>query len=68
MPISIGQISVKVQKHCTICNCSFKRVLVANIYQNTPDEIEGAKQELINRAGKSYTCRICKSIINGRTR
>ena len=60
--IAIGQLKSKVTKHCTICGCSTRRRLTANVYENTPTEIERAKQEIKEKAAKEYTCRICKSI------
>jgi len=59
---AIGQLKSKVTKHCTICGCSTKRNLTADVYENTPTEIDRAKQEIKDKAAKKYTCRICKSI------
>jgi type IV pilus biogenesis protein CpaD/CtpE len=59
---AIGQLKTKVTKHCTICGCSTKRNLTAQVYENNPTEIERAKQEIKEKADKKYTCRICKSI------
>lgn len=59
---AIGQLKLKVTKHCTICGCSTKRNLTAEVYENTPTEIERAKQEIKEKTAKEYTCRICKSI------
>ena len=59
---AIGQLKSKVTKHCTTCGCSTKRNLTADVYENTPTEIERAKQEIKEKASKEYTCRICKSI------
>ena len=58
----IGLLKSKVTKHCTICTCSTKRSLTAYVYENTPTEIERAKQEINEKAAKEYTCRICKII------
>lgn len=60
----IGQLKSKVTVYCTICGQSHRRSLKINIYENTPEEIEKAKEELTAKAKKEYTCRICKSIIN----
>ena len=60
--IAIGKVKLKVTKHCTICGCSTRRSLNADVYENTPTEIERAKQEIKEKAAKKYTCRICKSI------
>lgn len=59
---AIGQLKSKVTKHCTTCGCSTKRKLTADVYENTPTEIERAKEEIKEKARKKYTCRICKSI------
>jgi hypothetical protein len=59
---AIGQLKSKITKHCTICGCSTRRNLTACVYENTPTEIERAKQEIKEKAAKKYTCRICKSI------
>ena len=59
---AIGQLKSKVTKHCTICGSSTRRKLIAEVYENTPTEIERAKQEIKDKAAKEYTCRICKSI------
>lgn len=59
---AIGQLKSKVTKHCTICGCSTRRNLTADVFENTPTEIERAKQEIKEKAAKKYTCRICKSI------
>ena len=62
---AIGQLKSKTIKHCTICGCSTRRSLTANVYENTPTEIERAKKEIKEKAAKKYTCRICKSISKG---
>jgi len=59
---AIGQLKAKVTKHCSICGCSTRRNLTADVYENTPAEIERAKEEIKEKAAKNYTCRICKSI------
>ena len=59
---AIGQLKSKVTKHYTVCGCSTRRDLTANVYENTPTGIERAKQEIKEKAAKKYTCRICKSI------
>ena len=59
----IGQLKSKVTVYCTICGCSQKRSLKANVYQNTPEKIQEAKDKLKVKASKKYTCRVCKSII-----
>ena len=59
---AIGQLKSKVTKQCTICGCSTRRNLTADVFENTPTEIERAKQEIKEKAAKKYTCRICKSI------
>lgn len=60
--LAIGQLKSKVTKHCTICSCSTRRTLTAYVYQNTPEEIERAKKEIIEKSAKKYTCRVCKSV------
>ena len=59
----IGQLKSKATVYCTLCACSQKRSLKANIYENTPEKIQEAKEELKAKASKKYTCRICKSIL-----
>ncbi len=59
---AIGKLKSKVTKHCTICGCQTRRNLTADVYENTPTEIERAKQEIKEKSAKEYTCRICKSI------
>ena len=65
---AIGQLKSKVTKQCTTCGGSTRRSLTANVYENTPEEIERAKKEIKEKAGKKYTCRICKSIERGLTK
>ena len=60
---AIGQLKSKKTVYCTICNDSLKRNLVVNIFQNTPEAIEAGKSELVLKANKPYTCKICKSIL-----
>ena len=60
---AIGQLKAKSTAYCTICNCSSRRAITADIYENTASEIEKAKAEIKEKASKKYTCRICKSII-----
>jgi hypothetical protein len=49
---TIGQLKSKVTKHCTICGCSTRRNLTADVYENAPTEIERAKQEIKEKAAK----------------
>jgi len=58
----IGQLKSKVTVHCTVCGCSNKRNLKADVYENTPEKIDEAKKELKAKAEKKYTCRVCKTI------
>ena len=62
MKTAIGQLKTKVTKYCTVCGCSTKRNLIVLVYENTPEKIEEAKQEIKDKANQKYTCRICKSI------
>ena len=64
MKTPIGQLKSKVKVYCTICTSSYTRALKVDIYENTPKEIEMAKDKLRKKANKDYTCNICKSIIN----
>jgi hypothetical protein len=59
---AIGQLKAKSTAYCTICGCSNHRTITANVYQNTPEEVEKAKAEIKEKASKKYTCKICKSI------
>jgi len=61
---AIGQLKSKVTLNCEICGCKTKRVVTANLFVNTIADIERAKSEIILKAEKKYTCRICKSIVN----
>lgn len=58
----IGQLKSKVTVYCTVCGQSHKRILNANVYENTSEAIEKVKAELTAKAKKKYTCRICKTI------
>lgn len=58
----IGQLKTKATAYCTICGCANHRNLSVNIYTRDAGEIEKAKAEIISKAAKSYTCRICASI------
>ena len=60
---AIGQLKTKATAHCTICSSSLSRNLIVNVYENTPEAISAAKSELVLKANKPYTCRICKSIL-----
>ena len=59
---AIGQLKSKVTKYCTTCGCSTRRNLTSDVYENTPTDIERAKEEIKEKAAKKYTCRICKTI------
>lgn len=59
---AIGQLKTKATAKCTICTSSISRNLSVNVYENTPEAIQNAKNELVLKANKTYTCRICKSI------
>ena len=61
---AIGQLKSKVTLNCEICGCKTKRTVTANIFENTDMDKERAKNEIILKAKKKYTCRICKSIEN----
>tara|TARA_R100001244_G_C5077170_1_gene112928 strand:+ start:302 stop:517 length:216 start_codon:yes stop_codon:yes gene_type:complete len=58
----IGQLKSKITVHCTVCGCSNRRTLKVDVYENTPEKIEEARNELKIKAAKKYTCRICKTI------
>ena len=58
----IGQLKSKVKVYCETCGCSSRRNLSENIYENTPEKIQEAKEKIKVKANKEYTCRICKSI------
>jgi hypothetical protein len=62
MTIAIGQLKTKSIAYCTVCSCTNNRTITADIYANTPEEIEKAKAQIIAKSSKKYTCRICKSI------
>ena len=62
---AIGQLKTKKKVYCTICNESLRRNIFVNIHQNTPEEINKAKLQLTEKANKKYTCRVCKSILEG---
>lgn len=59
----IGLLKTKITKHCTICGCSTRRILTANVYSKENEEIERAKKEIKLKSSKEYTCNICKSIL-----
>lgn len=61
---SIGILKSKITLNCEICGCKSKRTLIVNIFENTEAEKIKAKNEIIFRSKKKYTCRICKSIEN----
>jgi hypothetical protein len=63
MNYPIGQLQTKSTAYCTICGCSTRRNIKVLIYKNTPEEIERAKSEIAQKIDKSYTCRICVSIV-----
>lgn len=58
----IGELKIKVTVYCEICGCSLKRNLKEFVYKNTSEKIKEAEVRLKLKAGKEYTCRICKSI------
>ena len=56
----IGQLKSKVTVYCETCGGSSRRSLKANVYENTPEKIKEAQEEIKVKAEKEYTCRICK--------
>lgn len=63
MKNAIGKITAKTKAYCTVCQSQITRNISALVYENTPIGIEKAKSELRLKAEKSYTCRICASIL-----
>ena len=57
-----GMLKSSYKVHCTICGCSHTRS-ASVIVENTPESIAAGKKELTEKLTKSYTCRICSSIL-----
>lgn len=63
MKKAIGQLKVTTKVYCEVCGISHSRKLVENVFENTPEAIKVAKDNLTTKASKKYTCNICKSIL-----
>ena len=59
----IGVIKVTNIVHCKICGCRYKRRLKSDVYENTKEEIEKIKRDLLRMVSVKYICNFCKLIL-----
>jgi recombinational DNA repair protein RecR len=64
MNTAIGELKTKVNVYCDICGQKHTRNIKQALYENTPEAITEAKNQITKKSKKLYTCRICKSIVS----
>ena len=58
-----GMLKARVVFFCSVCGCSKRKNIYQNIFENSHEEIEKAKEIIMRKAAKKYTCKVCKSIL-----